>query len=64
MRGFFVFRSTTSAGPYYQLEGLRKTNSYVDNSVARGVTYWYRVVMLKNDAMLTSLSDPKNGVHP
>jgi fibronectin type 3 domain-containing protein len=64
MKGFFVFRSTAMNGSYYQLEGLQKTNTFVDNSVARNVTYWYRVVMLRNDGMLTNLSEPKNGIHP
>jgi hypothetical protein len=64
MRGFFVFRSTVMNGSYYQLEGLQKTNAFVDNAVARNVIYWYRVVMLRHDGMLTNLSEPKNGIHP
>jgi hypothetical protein len=64
VRGFFVFRSTSVAGQYYQLEGLQKTNTFTDASVARNTGYYYRVVALRHDGMLTGLSEPKPGNHP
>lgn len=62
--GFLVFRSTSPAGQYFQLEGLQKSNVYADPSVARNTTYFYRVVALRRDGMLTAMSDPKSGLHP
>ncbi|HYM20489.1 MAG TPA: hypothetical protein VEW28_05730 [Candidatus Kapabacteria bacterium] len=64
MTGFVVFRSDAMNGPYLQLENIVKDNTFLDNSVARGTTYWYRIAMLKVDGLLTRLSDPKNAVHP
>jgi hypothetical protein len=64
VRGFLVFRSTSPAGQYFQLEGLQKSNAFADPSVARSTTYFYRVVALRRDGMLTAMSDPKSGLHP
>ena len=64
VRGFLVFRSTSHAGDYFQLEGLQRANTFADPSVARGATYFYRVVALRRDGMLTELSAPKSGIHP
>ena len=64
VQGFLVFRATTVAGDYFQLEGLQKSSTYADPSVARNTTYFYRVVALRRDGMLTSMSDPKSGSHP
>ena len=64
VQGFLVFRSTSALGHYFQLEGLQKGNVFADPSVARNTTYYYRVVALRRDGMLTSMSDPKSGVHP
>jgi hypothetical protein len=64
VRGFLVFRSTSPVGQYFQLEGLQKSNVFSDPSVARNSTYFYRVVALRRDGMLTAMSDPKSGVHP
>jgi hypothetical protein len=64
VKGFFVFRSSSVNGQYYQLEGLQRTNTFRDVSVARNTDYFYRVVALRRDGMLTRLSDPKTGKHP
>ncbi|MFI5263569.1 MAG: hypothetical protein ACHQM6_03540, partial [Candidatus Kapaibacterium sp.] len=64
MMGFVVFRSTSSTGPYFQLENIVKDNSFSDNSVARGTTYWYRISMMKSDGFMTQLSPPKSSMHP
>ncbi|HMK38696.1 MAG TPA: fibronectin type III domain-containing protein, partial [Bacteroidota bacterium] len=64
VRGFLVFRSTSPAGQYFQLEGVQKANQFADPSVARNTTYFYRVVAQRRDGMLSSMSDPKSGVHP
>ncbi len=64
VKGFFVFRSTSSTGQYFQLEGLQKRNSFADPSVARGTAYYYRVAALRRDGMLTNLSEPMFGSHP
>ncbi|MEP7236163.1 MAG: hypothetical protein ABI778_12790, partial [Ignavibacteriota bacterium] len=64
MMGFVVFRSTEMNGPYFQLENIVKDNTFNDNSVARGTTYWYRVALMKNDGLMTQLSVPKNALHP
>lgn len=62
--GYVVFRSTDSDGPYFQLEGIVKDNTFDDTSVARGTNYYYRVALLKRDGALTQLSVPKNATHP
>lgn len=62
--GFAVFRCKNAGGDYYQVGSVVKDNVFVDNTVARNVTYWYRVAMLKKDGSLSQLSTPKHGVHP
>ena len=64
MMGFVVFRSTNTNGPYFQLENIVKDNSFSDNSVARGTTYWYRISLMKSDGLMTQLSTPKSSMHP
>ena len=64
VKGFFVFRSATAAGQYYQLEGIQRNNTFADPKVERNTAYFYRVVALRRDGMLTSMSDPKSGLHP
>jgi hypothetical protein len=64
VQGFLVFRSNSPAGQYFQLEGLQKSNVFADPTVARNRTYYYRVVALRRDGMLTSMSEPKSGLHP
>ncbi len=64
VRGFFIFRSTALNGHYYQIEGLQQASTFTDVSVARNTSYFYRVVALRRDGMLTGLSDPKPGNHP
>jgi chitodextrinase len=46
------------------MEGLLKDNTFVDNSVARNTDYWYKVVMLKPDGMLSNMSEAQSGIHP
>ena len=62
--GFAIFRSMNPGGDYYQVGTVVTGNSWVDNTVARNTTYWYRVTMLKKDGSLTRLSPPKHAVHP
>lgn len=62
--GFAVFRCLNVAGDYHQVGNVVQGSSFTDNTVARNVTYWYRVAMLKKDGSLSRLSDPKHGVHP
>ena len=62
--GFALFRCKSAGGDYYQVGTVVEGNSYVDNTVARNTTYWYRVTMLRKDGSLTQLSPPKHGVHP
>lgn len=64
VRGFIVFRSSSPAGNYFQLEGLQRGNVFADPTVARNTTYFYRVVALRRDGMLTNMSEPKFGLHP
>lgn len=62
--GFAVFRCKSAGGDYYQVGNIVKDNVFVDNTVARNVTYWYRIAMLKSDGSLSQLSAPKHGIHP
>lgn len=62
--GFAVFRCKSAGGDYYQVGNVVQGSSFSDNTVARNVTYWYRIAMLKKDGSLSRLSSPKHGVHP
>ena len=62
--GFAVFRCRNAGGDYYQVGNVVKDNTYTDNTVARNITYWYRIAMLKKDGSLSQLSAPKHGMHP
>jgi len=64
MLGFVVFRASSLAGPYMQLENVIESDSFDDTSVARGTQYWYRIGMLMKDGLMTRLSDPKSATHP
>jgi fibronectin type 3 domain-containing protein len=64
MQGFAVFRGTAAAGPFIQVGNIVRGNEFMDRSVVREITYWYRVCMLKIDGSLTSLSAPKSALHP
>lgn len=39
--GYYVYRGTTSGGPYTKLSSLLSGNSYVDGTVAAGQVYYY-----------------------
>lgn len=62
--GYAVFRCKSAGGDYYQVGNLVQGNSFTDNTVARNVTYWYRIAALKKDGSLSRLSAPRHGVHP
>ena len=39
--GYYVYRGSTSGGPYTKLSSLLSGTSYVDGTVAAGQTYYY-----------------------
>lgn len=47
LKGYKVFRSTTSTGTYTQI-AAPTTTSYTDTAVTKGKTYWYYVVAYDN----------------
>lgn len=60
-RGFALYRSSAVAGPYLQVGGdLFEGNTYLDQRIARGKTYYYRVALVGRDGK-TSLSTVTNG---
>jgi hypothetical protein len=64
MTGFVVFRGRAETGPYYQVDNVVRGNTFIDNSVARSVSYWYRVAYLKRQGGVSNLSQPKSAAHP
>jgi len=43
VQGYYIYRGTTSGGPYTRLSALEAGLSYVDSTVASGQTYYYAV---------------------
>lgn len=46
-QSYKVLRSTTPGGPYTEV-GSSNTNSYVDNDVINGITYYYTILAVNN----------------
>ncbi len=63
-RGFIVFRSRNSSGPYHQVSGLIMGNSFLDKNVIHGVDFWYKVQLIDIQGNRSSLSTPKRGRLP
>ncbi len=43
VQGYYVYRGTTSGGPYTRLSPLESGLSYIDSTVTSGQTYYYAV---------------------
>jgi hypothetical protein len=63
-RGFAVFRSDRFDGLYRQLGSLIKDSQYQDNQVVRGVSYWYKVVLMDATGQVSMPSPPVSGSLP
>ncbi len=56
--GYNAFRSTTSGGPYAQLNtSLISTTNYVDQTVTSGTTYYYVTTAVNNQGLQSSYSN-------
>jgi hypothetical protein len=64
MDGYVVFRSTNAGGQYMQVGSIVKDDEFSDNTVARTVTYWYRVALVNKDGAMSELSEPVSATHP
>lgn len=60
-QGFVVFKSETAAGPYLQIGDIVIGNSLVDLNVVRGIEYWYRVLKIDRDGILSPPSASVSG---
>jgi hypothetical protein len=59
--GFFIYRSRSSSGPFFQISSLVTANSYLDTAVAEGIEYWYRVARLDKKGKVSLLSKSFSG---
>jgi hypothetical protein len=56
-KGFIIFRSSSAFGSLTPIVvSPLKTNSFADNGVVRGQTYWYRIGTLLSNGRLSQLS--------
>jgi len=63
--GYNVFRSTTSGGPYTQINsGLDTTTTYNDLAVQDGVTYYYVTTAVNNAGQQSSYSNQSSATVP
>lgn len=63
--GYYVFRSTTSGGPYAQLNSAPNTTTvYSDLNVASGATYYYVVTAVDSAGSQSSYSNQATAVIP
>jgi fibronectin type 3 domain-containing protein len=61
LNGYNVYRSTTSGGPYSQINGsLVATSNYTDTGLAAGTTYYYLVTAVDLVANESSYSNEAN----
>ena len=58
--GFVVYRSFEQKRGYRQISPLLKKNNFIDNSVALGMTCWYRVQAFDSNGDRSPLSDAVN----
>jgi len=56
--GYVVYRSLDKYLGYRQLNGMAKKETWTDDSVVKGVTYWYRVQVFDMNGDRSPLSDP------
>ena len=57
-KGFLVFRSKSSHGPFRQVSPIVQGNKFTDNSAIEGKTYWYRVQAIDKRGRLSEPSKP------
>ena len=56
-KGFIIYRSSTATGSFIPIvTSPLKTNSFADNGVVSGQTYWYRIGILMANGRLSALS--------
>jgi hypothetical protein len=59
--GFVVFRSSTGDCCYRQISPIIEGNEFVDEKVAAGREYWYKVQYFGREGNRSLVSAPKNG---
>jgi hypothetical protein len=57
VQGYYVYRGTTSGGPYTRLSSLEAALSYVDTSVTSGTTYYYAVTAVDSTNLESAYSN-------
>ena len=63
--GYYVYRATSSAGPYAKLSGSAMSGtSYTDSSVSSGTTYYYAVTTVASTGAESSYSNQATAVIP
>jgi Abnormal spindle-like microcephaly-assoc'd, ASPM-SPD-2-Hydin len=64
VQGYYVYRGTTSGGPYTRLSSLGAGLSYVDTSVTSGTTYYYAVTAVDSANLESSYSNQASASIP
>ena len=62
--GYYLYRSTTSGGPYTQISSLDSSTSATDNTVASGETYYYVVTAVDSSSQESAYSNQVTAVIP
>ena len=64
VQGYYVYRGTTSGGPYTRLSPLESGLSYVDSAVTSGQTYYYAVTALGAGSLESAYSNQASAAVP
>jgi fibronectin type 3 domain-containing protein len=61
LQGFLVFRAPSENGLYRQISTLLLTSSFVDSTVNKNVSYWYKVQAIDSQGQPSKASQPRKG---
>jgi hypothetical protein len=62
--GYAVYRSNTENGEYQQIDMTRSDPFIIDSSARRGRKYWYKAMVIFDDATYSDLSPGVEGILP
>jgi fibronectin type 3 domain-containing protein len=63
--GYYVYRATTSGGPYTRIDSSAVSGTnYTDSAVSSGATYYYAVTALGTDGIESGYSNQVTAVVP
>jgi hypothetical protein len=60
-KGFVIFRSLNKESAYRQISPFVKENTYIDDRVVSGKTYWYKIQYFSINGNRSLISSPESG---